>query len=182
MPVTTISPPTAPPGYPFEFERTISLRDGTIARIRPVVPDDAEVLAAAIAGADEETLYMRFFTPVVHFDEARLRYLVELDYRERFAIAALTPDGDGMAIARYEGAYGAPDEAEIAVTVTPRYRRLGLATTLFGILEEAGRANGFRRFLANYLAANEAAEHLMASCGYGGVVYDGGIATVSKEL
>ena len=150
--------------------------------MRILLVEDDDSLAEAIAEADEETLYMRFFTPVVRFDDARLRYLVEIDYRNRFAVAALTPGGDGMAIARYEGAFGSDFDAEVAVTVTPAYRRMGLATALFEVLEEAGRANGFRRFHANYLAENEAAEKLMAAAGYAEVSYEAGIATVSKAI
>ncbi len=182
MPHTIVPPTDLPPGYPSEYERTLTLRNGVVAIVRPIVPADVDDLAEAIAVADEETLYMRFFTPVVRLDQSRLRYLVEVDYHERFAIAALTPTGEGMAIARYEGAYGEPHEAEVAVTVTPEYRRLGLASALFDILEEAGTANGFTRFLANYLAENQAAEALMASCGYGDVTYEAGVATVAKSI
>lgn len=182
MPLIMIPPADAPVDYPFEYERTVTLRDGTLARVRPVVPADAEVLAEAIAVADEETLYNRFFTPVVRLDETRLRYLAEVDYHNRFAIAALTLDGEGMAIARYEGAAGTAVEAEVAVTVTPEYRRLGLASKLFDYLEEAAKANGFQRLIANYLAENEPAEHLMASCGYRDIVYEAGVATVIKDI
>jgi RimJ/RimL family protein N-acetyltransferase len=145
------------------------------------VPNDASLLGAEIEAADEETLYLRFFTPVVRVDEARLRYLTELDYNRRFALAAFTPEGDGMAIARYEEATGA-GEAEVAVTVKPEYRRKGIATLLFGLLEEAAASHGMRRLYANYLGANEPAEALMAKCGYTNVEYDGGVATVVKDL
>ncbi len=181
MHMIMIPPRDAPAGYPFDFERTITVGDGSLARVRPIVPQDAGLLGAEIEAADEETLYLRFFTPVVRFDESRLRYLTELDYGRRFALAAFTLDGAGMAIARYEGA-SSVGEAEIAVTVKPEYRRKGIATALFDLLEEAAVHHGIRRFYANYLAANEAAEALMAKCGYGDVTYDGGIATVVKDL
>lgn len=181
MPLMTIPPIDAPAGYPFVFERTVTLRDGTTARIRPIVPHDADLLAEEIGAADEETLYLRFFTPVVRLDDERLRYLTVLDYRYRFAIAAFALDGTGIGIARYEGAAGS-DEAEVAVTVKRGYRRIGLATTLFEILEEAARSSGIRRFLANYLAENEGAEALMAANGYSAPSYEGGVATVSKSL
>jgi RimJ/RimL family protein N-acetyltransferase len=176
-----IPPSDAPAGYPFEFERTIALDDGSLARVRPIVPSDASLLGAEIGAADEETLYLRFFTPVVRVDESRLRYLTEIDYDRRFALAAFTLDGEGMAIARYEGT-GTADEAEVAVTVKPEFRRKGIATSLFGLLEEAAAYHGVRRLFANYLAANEPAEALMAKCGYHDVEYEGGVATVVKDL
>ena len=181
MPLTMIPPGDAPADYPFDFERTITLGDGSQACVRPIVPADASLLAAEIAAADEETLYLRFFTPVVRVDATRLRYLTELDYDRRFALAAFTLDGEGMAIARYEGA-AAAGEAEVAVTVKPGYRRRGIATALFELLEEAAAHHGIRRLYANYLATNEPAEALLEKCGYHDVVYEGGVATVVKEL
>ena len=77
----TIRPTELPPGYPVEYERRLTLRDGIEALVRPVVPADASLLAWEIAHADTETLYLRFFTPSLRIDDSRLRLLTELDYR-----------------------------------------------------------------------------------------------------
>jgi hypothetical protein len=50
-----IHPESPPPGYPVELETEVSLDDGTRAHLRPVVPDDADILAHEISTADPET-------------------------------------------------------------------------------------------------------------------------------
>jgi len=48
--------PTAdlPPGYPREYRRLVTLRDGRKILIRPVLPSDAPALAESIASADAD--------------------------------------------------------------------------------------------------------------------------------
>jgi hypothetical protein len=45
-----LGPETAgrPPGYPQEYQREMTLRDGRLVLIRPVLPGDAPELAGAI--------------------------------------------------------------------------------------------------------------------------------------
>ena len=49
-----------PAGYPLEFERQVTLQDGRIVDVRPVVPDDAAELREAIKTADADTVSRRF--------------------------------------------------------------------------------------------------------------------------
>ena len=177
--------PPRPPNYPYEYERPLQLADGTMLHMRPVVPQDAERLGDEIAHADSKTLYMRFFTPKVHIDAERLRYLTELDYVHRFAVAVFAGEAGtervGVAIARYEGEPGS-DRAEVAVTVKPEWRHAGLGTQLVGVLEEAATERGITTFEAMYLGSNEGAAGLMEATGFHVESVDSGIITVSKPL
>jgi GNAT superfamily N-acetyltransferase len=174
------SPQALPNDYPHEFERSVVLRDGRTVLIRPVVPTDAPALRHAIDTADSETLYHRFFNSSITLDEHQIHRLTDLDYRRRFALVAFAPDGIGVAIARYEPY--TEGVVEMAVAVTPSWRRIGLASTLFAMLEEAARARGVARLHAYYLAENRAAEHLMATRGFTGPHIEDGVAEVSKPL
>ncbi len=174
------SPQAVPAHYPHEFERSVGLRDGRTVWIRPVVPSDAPALRHAIDTADSETLYHRFFNSSITIDETQIQRLTEIDYRTRFALVAFAPDGTGIAIARYEPF----DEGvvEVAVAVTPGWRRVGLASTLFAMLEEAARGQGMVRLHAFYLAENRGAERLMADRGFTAPRIQDGVAEVSKDL
>jgi GNAT superfamily N-acetyltransferase len=121
-------------------------------------------LAAAIAGADAETLRLRFlgWRPVL--DDATLRHLVEVDYQQRLALVALDSAGSGVGVARYEGGPG-EDVAEIAVVVDPEWRRVGLGYRLLGMLGEAAMARGIQRFIAFYFVGNSDVEGLLKACG-----------------
>jgi RimJ/RimL family protein N-acetyltransferase len=177
---TPLQPLTGlPAGYPYDFERTITLGDGRTVHVRPVVPGDSALLAREVELADPETLYQRFFSPTVRLDEARLSYLTDLDYQERFALAAFA-GGDGVAIARYEPT--GEGAAEIAVVVKSAWRKVGLATELFRLLEEAAAQRGIHELVAFYLADNHAVERVLEKRGFAGTEIDGAVARVSKKL
>lgn len=177
---TPLQPRTGlPDGYPFDYERSILLEDGRTVHVRPVVPADAVLLAAEIAGIDTDTLYQRFFNASVRLDRERISFLTELDYDKRFAIAAFC-DGDGVGIARFEPAGEAT--AEIAVVVKPKWRGQGLATGMFKLLEDAALERGIDTFEAFYLAENHAIERVLQKRGFGGVEIEDGVARVTKQL
>jgi GNAT superfamily N-acetyltransferase len=146
-------PASAPPGYPREYERRLTLRDGRTVFVRPVVPQDAAQLADAIRSADPETLRWRFLGAPPHLTPALLAELTVLDYRRRFAlVAAEEQTCHGVAIARYVEA--ADGLADVAVAVDPGWRRVGLATALIELLARAALDRGIREFSALYLAEN----------------------------
>jgi RimJ/RimL family protein N-acetyltransferase len=168
-----------PPRYPFDFEQRLELEDGRTVYVRPVVPGDAVLLAEAVEQADTDTLYDRFFNPAIRLDRQRLRHLTELDYVTRFAIAAFA-DGEGVAIARFEPA--GDGLAEVAVVVTPEWRRVGLATALFALLETAAIERGIHQLEALYLAENHAIKRVLEKRGFGDNEIEAGVARVTKRV
>jgi RimJ/RimL family protein N-acetyltransferase len=178
--ITPLQPHSGlPAGYPYDYERQITLHDGRVVHIRPVVPGDAPLLAHEASTADTDTLYHRFFNPAIRLDRKRLIHLTELDYKTRFAIAAFCK-GEGIAIARFEPA--GDRLAEIAVVVKPEWRKLGLATAMFDVLETAALERGIAEFEALYLPDNHAIERVLHKRGFGGVTVDAGVARVTKRL
>ena len=168
-----------PEGYPFDYERQLTLTDGSVIYVRPVVPGDALLLEKEVSITDTDTLYNRFFNPAMRLDSKRLRHLTELDYDTRFAIAAFA-DGDGVAIARFETS--GESLAEVAVVVKPAWRKLGLATAMFDLLEDAAVERGLAEFEALYLPGNHAIERVLEKRGFGGVSVESGVARVTKPL
>ena len=178
--ITPLQPHSGlPDGYPYDYERQITLHDGRVVHIRPVVPGDAPLLAHEARTADTDTLYHRFFNPAIRLDRKRLIHLTELDYETRFAIAAFHK-GEGIAIARFEPA--GDRLAEVAVVVKPEWRKLGLATAMFDILETAALERGIAEFEALYLPDNHAIERVLHKRGFGGVTVDSGVGRVTKRL
>ena len=142
-----------PQGYPREFERQVSLSDGRVVHVRPVVPGDASALLHAIRAADDATLRDRFLGGAPPTNWLTIRHLVEVDYATRFAVVAFGA-GRGVAIARYESLPDQPGLAEVAVAVDPAWRRVGLATALVRLLAEAAVTRGIARFVMTYFARN----------------------------
>jgi RimJ/RimL family protein N-acetyltransferase len=171
-----------PPGYPLEYQRETVLRDGRRVLIRPILPSDATELAEAITTADPDTLRRRFLGGAPRVTPALLEHLTVLDYERRFALVAFdTATGRGVAIARYEPA--GEGVAELAVAVTPGWRRVGLATELILLLAQAAADRGMHTFSAVYLAENRPIAALVEDAGgLGKQVIQHGIAEFSLAL
>jgi GNAT superfamily N-acetyltransferase len=150
----------------------VTLRDGRVVDVRPLVPDDAAELGEAIRTADADTLHRRFLGGPPPVTPALLSYLTVLDYRARFALVARDPaTGRGVAIARYDHLGGGV--AEVAVVVDRHWRRVGLATALVHLLGEAALERGISAFTAYSLADNRPVAALVADAGGASFVADG---------
>ncbi len=143
-----------PPGYPQEYVRQVTLRDGRSVLIRPIHPGDAPALAEAIESADADTIRRRFLGGHPQVTPGLLNFLTTVDYTSRFALVAVEPASQrGVAIARYEPA-GQDGTAEVAIAVTPAWRDVGLATELLRMLAQAAGQRGIHTFTGRYLADN----------------------------
>jgi GNAT superfamily N-acetyltransferase len=157
-------PAAVPPGYPAEYERDLVLPDGRTVFVRPIIPADRGPLANAIRTADADTVRRRFLGSAPRITPQLLTYLCTIDYRRRLALVALDPvTGEGIAVARYEAT--ADDAAEVAVAVTPGWRRAGVATALVEVLAEAALERGIGTFSAYYLADNRPVTALLDLAG-----------------
>jgi predicted GNAT family acetyltransferase len=76
-----------------------------------------------------------------------------------------------VAIVRYEAT--APRVAEIAVAVTPAWRRVGLASALVHLLSEVALSRGFDRFTEYYFADNRPVAELLDDAGGRQVIAEG---------
>jgi GNAT superfamily N-acetyltransferase len=175
-------PAALPPGYPEEYRQQVTLRDGRQVMIRPILPGDAPELAEAIKTADPQTLRRRFLGGPPRVTPALLAHLTVLDYRRRFALVAVDiTTGQGVAVARYEGA--GEGVADLAVAVRPAWRRVGLATVLILLLAKAAAERGIRTFSASYLAENRPIAALVEDAGgLGRQVIEQGIAEFTLAL
>ncbi|WIY02031.1 GNAT family N-acetyltransferase [Amycolatopsis mongoliensis] len=171
---------TEDPVVPTGFDRTLTLKDGRVVHVRPLVRADAAELGEAIRNADPATLYRRFCGTPPRVTPRLLERLTDLDYQRRFALVARDTDGHGVAIARY-GATTQPGVAEIAVAVDPAWRRVGLASALVHMLGEAALARGFDRFTALYFADNLPVSELLDDAG-GRRVIAAGVAEAEVQL
>lgn len=178
----TPCPADVPPGYPREYERRLRLNDGRTVVVRPVVPDDAPLLAEAMLTADPDTLRKRFLGGAPRVTSALVARLTTLDYVRRFALAAADErTGRGVAIARYEAVNGGV--ADVAVVVDPAWRRVGLATALIELLAQAALDRGIHELSATYVAENRPVSALLAlTGGTGRQLIRQGIAEVAVAL
>ena len=143
------------------------LLDGTPVLVRPIRPEDRQLLIAGFQRLSPESRYARFMAPLAELSEAQIRYLTEIDYFDHFAWAALRADGagEGIGVARYVRLEAEPTVAEAAITVLDEYQGNGLGTLLLALLATAARAAGVSHFRAYVLEENAPMRELLEALG-----------------
>ena len=143
--------------YPAHLGSDVVLRDGSTVALRPVVPDDEQLLLDFFGSLDERSLAFRFFTGAPNL-KAVAQTLAEVDQSRRFGLLALRgperrPVGHGF--------YAAIDDerAEVAFAVSHELQGHGLGSILLAQLSERAAEVGFTTFVADVLPEN----HAMAS-------------------
>ena len=150
-------PSDVPPGYPADLERTWLAADGTAVRIRPQRPDDLEREVRFVEGLSEQTLYLRLQYSSRNVSRQDVARLLDLDYRDRMAIAALagTPEDESIiGVSRY-ARIDDTDLAECAIVVTDAWQGRGVGTELMRTLAVAARRNGIHTLVGTSLAENQ---------------------------
>ena len=150
--------------YPAEWESDVVLADGGTVHLRPIRAADDDALLGLYERLSDESIYLRFFSPVSRPTASQLDRLTNLDYRDRFALVAQLGD-DIVAVARYDRRPGS-DEAEVAFTVQDDQQGRGLGTILLEHLAAVARTHGIRRFYAETLPDNRKMLGVFRDAGY----------------
>jgi RimJ/RimL family protein N-acetyltransferase len=145
---------TSPSRYPEELERALTLRDGSLVRIRPIRPEDAPRLQDLHSRLSSESAYQRFFATVRQLPPDWARTLANVDYRRRLALVVEAgANADIVGVGRYEPT-SEEDTVEVAFVVQDSWQNRGLGTFLFSAILQAAVARSFQRFRAYVLADN----------------------------
>jgi acetyltransferase len=154
--------------YPVELETSITLRDGSRLRVRPIRPEDAAAERAFVAGLSEESRYFRFMYHLHELTPQMLARFTQVDYDRELALVALQDEGGAekiVAVARY---VANPDResAEFAVVVADLCQGKGLGRALMHKLILSARRRGFRRLVGVILGVNGSMLKLVRALGF----------------
>jgi acetyl coenzyme A synthetase (ADP forming)-like protein len=149
--------------YPVAWESDVVLSDGGTVRVRPIRPDDEARLLGLYERLSDESLYLRFFSPVPAPTAAHLERLTTVDYDQHMALVAQLGD-DIVAVARYDRTGG--DEAEVAFSVQDDQQGRGLGTLLLEHLAVVARSKGITTFTADTLPNNARMLNVFADAGW----------------
>lgn len=169
------------PAYPSQWESDVVLIDGGTAHLRPIRRDDIEQIRSLHNRLSPQSIYFRFFSPLPRLPEGQLHHLVEVDYRDRFALVAEL-DGEVVAVVRYDRKED-PTAAEVAFVVEDRHQGRGIATVMLEHVAAVARSNGIERFEAETLPDNRAMMDVFRHAGYQvSSHFEGGVIDVSFPL
>jgi RimJ/RimL family protein N-acetyltransferase len=140
------------------------LADGTPVTIRPIRATDASDLVAFHEALSAETAYKRFFGPHPHLSPDEVRRFTTIDYKDRFALVAVS-EGKLVAVGRFDR-LAAADSAELAFVVADALQGHGIGTLLLKLLIVEAQERGIRRLQADTLGTNQAMLHVFQSSGF----------------
>ena len=145
-----------------QFQKTATLKDGSVVTIRAIQPEDKSMLSDAFYELDKESRYTRFFGFKEQVSDEELKRATEVDFDNQIALV-VTTTADGKEIIIAGGRYfllpdqsAGPLRAEIAFTVEEDYQGQGLAGRLFEQLVDIARSKGVSTFEAEVLPQNRA--------------------------
>ena len=160
----------------------VELRDGHVALVAPLHPDDRVRYLAGFERISPQSRYLRFMTPMERLTESQIKYMLEIDHRDHEALLAVDEDsGDAVGIGRFVRLEEKPDSAEAAVVVVDHWQGNGLGKALMRLLAQRAREVGIRVFEALLLVENEAMMGLLEVLGPVRTVSDDG-TTLAVEV
>ena len=166
--------------YEFDegYEEKFRLSDGCRVVLRPIRPEDRELLLRGFERLSPESRYRRFMTSKKTLSDAELRYFTEVDGVDHFAIVAgrrrpLLGD-EAIGVGRFVRLRDRPDVAEPAITVVDDYQGKGLGFALLQRLSAAARERDVKWFRSEILAENVAIKSLFESMSEGTIYEPGG--------
>jgi acetyltransferase len=172
--------------YPTQLVNQWQLADGTEITIRPIRPEDAELVQNFVRGLSDETKYFRFMSSMHELNENMLVRFTQLDYSREMALIAVTHELDHeveLGVARY--AINPDGEScEFALVVSDKITGKGLGQKLMVSLMEAARDMGLSVIEGEVLSNNHKMLKLMARMGFTIKTSeeDHGIMKVSRSL
>ena len=156
-----------PPGYPGEYEAWFTARDGRRVFLRPIKPEDRELLLDLFHRLSDRSIYLRFLGHFRELSPDLLDHLTIVNYVSDFAIVATVVEKSEdhiIAVCRYH--YDSDTGGtEFAVAVRDDWQGMGLGKEMVRRLFDAARKNGIHRIEAVVDSSNQAFMKLLNALG-----------------
>ena len=163
--------------YPAGLEREWPMKGGDLYTIRPIQPDDAEMLQALVKGLSPESRYFRFVSSMQELPAKMLARYTLIDYDREMALVAvhrdrkLQDDGSFVETERIIGVsryITNPDQTtcEFSLVVADDYAGQGLGSRLMLSIMDVARSKGLAEIEGLVLANNDGMLRLMRSLGF----------------
>jgi RimJ/RimL family protein N-acetyltransferase len=149
-----------------EYKSRITLKNGKIMSVRPLLPSDEIAYRNFFYSLNEETVYLRFFHSVTIFSRKMAQeHWASIDYRKNISLIGIVQNRGNKEIVAI-GTYAKIDDtwAEVAFVVREDFQNQGIAGYIFKELERVASANGFEGFFATTLPENTTMINLCKKC------------------
>jgi acetyltransferase len=172
--------------YPTHLVSRLQLADGMDITIRPIRPEDAELVQEFVRNLSEQSRYFRFMNSVQELSQSMLVRFTQIDYSREMALIAVTEEQGKeveIGVARYATN---PDgeSCEFALAISDSMHGKGLGQKLMTALMDAARSKGLKVIEGEVLKNNSDMLLLMDRLGFivGNSPEDDNIKSVRKVL
>lgn len=163
--------------YPAHHEQVWPLRGGGEYTVRPIHPDDAEMLQDLMRHLSAESRYFRFVSSISELPPTMLSRFTLIDYDREMALVAMVRErkaGDNGEITETERIVGVsryitnPDKAscEFSLVVADDFGGKGLGSRLMLSIMDVAREKGLAEIDGLVLSHNTNMLNLMKSLGF----------------
>ena len=143
--------------YPAELIDVIRSRTGARVTIRPVLPQDADLIADFFRSLSSASRRNRFFRTLHELPADMLGRFTSVDYHAHLAlVATVLRDGEEVVVAEGRYVVTEPGAAEFAVTVSDAWQGQGIGRLLLQRLACRAAAEGVTRLHGDVLPTNQA--------------------------
>ena len=153
--------------YPTHLIKHCYLKDGTMMTIRPIRPEDAELIQAFVRELSEESRYFRFMNSMHELTETMLVRFTQMDYSKEIALIALTKSESPSELGICRFSINPDGEScEFAIVLADKMTGKGLGRKLMRSLIEVARSKKLKRIEGEVLSTNYNMLNLMKSLGF----------------
>jgi acetyltransferase len=163
--------------YPARYEQVWPLRGGGEYTVRPIHPDDAQMLQDLMRRLSPESRYFRFVSSIEQLPPTMLARFTLIDYDREMALVAVHKQrhaGADGEITETERIIGVsryitnPDQSscEFALVVADDYAGKGLGSRLMESIMDVARDKGLNEIIGLVLTHNSGMLKLMRSLGF----------------
>ena len=153
------------------------MKGGGLYTIRPIRPDDADMLQAFVRGLSQESRYFRFASAMAELPARRLARYTLIDYDREMALVAVQTQREAAADGSFteqERIIGVsryitnPDQTscDLSLVAADDFKGQGLGSRLMLSIREFARARGLAEIDGLILANNPNMLRLMGSLGF----------------
>jgi acetyltransferase len=142
--------------YPVHLYKNVELKDGTMATLRPIKPEDELLIGSLLERCSEQTISLRFFQRAIDIRHENLVKFCQVDYDREFAFVCVVKEGDGEKIIGDVRLSRDPDgnEAEMAILVEDAWQGKGIGKMLCSYAIEVAKDLGIKKIWMDILRIN----------------------------
>ena len=156
--------------YPEKYIERIKLKDGLEVLLRPIKPEDEDMMLELFNTFSERTIRFRFFIPLREMSREDVKRYCNIDYRNEMAIVAEIKENGRkrrlVGVARLIRDREDRDKAEFAVVVGDPWQNRGLGRKLTEYIIRVARDMGIKELYSRVMKDNIVSLRLSREFGF----------------